>query len=57
VVESSDGAGFAPEALQPLRARGHLDRQHLERDLAPELRVRRAVDRAIPPVPIAAVMR
>jgi hypothetical protein len=38
VVERGQRLRLAPEALQPLRARGHLRRQHLERDVAPELR-------------------
>jgi len=57
MVEGRDGAGFTPEALQPLRARSHLGWQHLEGNVAPELRVRRAVDLAIPPATITALTR
>ena len=48
VIEGGEGLRLAPEALQPLRARGHLGRQHLERHVAPELRVGGAVDLAHP---------
>ena len=44
VVEGRESLGLALEALQALRVRGHLGRQHLEGDLAPELRVGGAVD-------------
>jgi len=42
---ASDDAGLALEALQPLRARGHLGGQDLEGHVAPELRVGRPVVR------------
>jgi len=48
VVEGGEGLCLAPEALQALGARSHLGWQHLERDLAPELRVGGAVDRTHP---------
>ena len=48
VIERGDGAGLALEPLQPLRARGHLGRQHFESDVAAEPRVPRAVDLAHP---------
>ena len=43
VIEGGERLGLAPEALQPLRARGHRGGQHLERHVAPELRVGGAV--------------
>jgi hypothetical protein len=48
VVESGDRAGLALEALEPLRARRHLGRQHLEGHVAAELGVGGAVDLAHP---------
>ena len=48
VVEGGQRLGLAPEALEPLRARGHLGGQHLERHVATELRVGGAVDLAHP---------
>jgi hypothetical protein len=48
VVEGGERLRLALEALEPLRARGHLGRQHLEGHVAPELRVGRAVDLAHP---------
>ena len=48
MVESGERLRLAPEALEPLRARGHLGRQHLERDVAAELRVGGAVHLAHP---------
>jgi hypothetical protein len=48
MIESSERLRLAPEALEPLRARGHPGRQHLERDLAAELGVHRAIDLAHP---------
>jgi hypothetical protein len=39
VVEGGEGLRLSPEAFQPLGARGHLRRQHLERHVAAELGV------------------
>jgi hypothetical protein len=48
VVERRYGARLALEALEPLRVRGEALRQHLERDVAAEPGVARAVDLAHP---------
>ena len=43
MVKSGERLRLAAEALEPVRARGHLGRQHLERNVAPELGVGGAV--------------
>ena len=43
VIEGGDGAGFAREAFEPRRIAGHVGRQHLERDVAAEPRIVRAI--------------
>ncbi len=46
VVEGGDGAGLALETGEALRVVGEVRGQHLEGDLAPELRVDGAIDLA-----------
>jgi hypothetical protein len=48
VLDRRRGAEFAPEALAELRVLGELGRDHLQRHLALERDVRRAVDDAHP---------
>ena len=48
MVERGHGAGFTPESRQALRIGGDLGRQHLERDIAAEPRIVRAIDVAHP---------
>ena len=48
VVEGGERSGLALESVEPLRVGRHFCRQGLERDVAPELRVGRAVDLAHP---------
>jgi hypothetical protein len=44
MIECGEGLGLAFEAFQTLGVRGHLRRQHLQRDLAAEGDVGRAKD-------------
>ena len=48
MVEDPRGLGLLLEAAQPLRVLGERGRQDLDRDVAPEARVPRAVDLAHP---------
>ena len=48
MIERGEHAGFALEAGQPIGVRGEQRRQDLDRDVASELRVARAVDLAHP---------
>ncbi len=44
VVDGGEGLGLAPEAVEAVAVGGHLARDHFEGDIAPQLRVGRAVD-------------
>ena len=58
MIEGGQGLGLAAEALQAIRACGHPGGQHLERHVAPELRVGGAIHLAhARRRPMAAVMR
>ncbi len=43
VIERGDRAGFAIETFEAARFVGDLGRQHLQRDIAPEPRIARAI--------------
>jgi hypothetical protein len=51
VVEGGDGAGLALEPRESLRVGAHFLRKDLDRHLAPEAWIERAVDLAHPPGP------
>ncbi len=46
MVQGGDGAGLALEEGEALRVAGHLLGEHLDRDVAPEAGIPRAVDLA-----------
>ncbi len=48
MVQRRQHAGFALEARQPVAVRGEPRRQHLDGDIAAQLRVARAIDLAHP---------